>query len=95
MIAFLITELLDDSLCLVWLAMREIHLPVLHGMLCKRSVVDDQPVFRMLLLRSFNEIKLPGGFPTSKMITHSIGWAIAAMVMGIRWQSGHVGEQQP
>jgi len=67
--------------------MREMRLPVLHGMLCKRSVADDQPVFRILLLRSFKEIRLPVGFSTSKMVTHSIGWAIAAMVMHIPWRS--------
>lgn len=86
MIDFLITELLDDSLCLMGRAMRQMRVPVLHGMLCQRSVADDQPIFRSLPVRSFNEITLPVGFSTSKMVTHSIGWAIATMVMGIPWR---------
>jgi hypothetical protein len=86
----LITELLDDSRGLMWLALREMRLLALHGMLCKRSVADNQPVFRVLLLRSFNVIKLPVGFSTSKMVNHSIRRAIAAMVMGIPWRSANM-----
>jgi hypothetical protein len=69
----LITELLDDSLGLMWQAMREMRLPGLHGMFRKPPVTDDEPVFRMLFLRSFHDIQSPVGFSTSKMVTPSIG----------------------
>jgi hypothetical protein len=33
MVDFIITELPDGSLCLKWRVMRQMRLPVLHGML--------------------------------------------------------------
>jgi hypothetical protein len=86
MIGCLMTALLDDSLRLMWLAMREMRLPGLHGMFRKPLVADDEPVFRILFLRSFHDLQSPVGFSTSKMVTPSIEWAIAAMVMGIPWR---------